>query len=290
MSQSNKARQASILELREDLGLDAPPVYTMVTLNPKDIIVEGEDTEDLLTDAHGMRLSVELLGFQHDPAVLREEQGKEVTHRAIWGRRRILLAREMGESITVRCYEHFSELQADIAALSENLNRRDAWLQVVEKIHKLLFKFGWPEKRVTDTVSKLCGVTSTQIKVYLRIAQLHPTLLDEVLAGRVTQGDAKQLFKLTPEQVAALVAFVEAGGKIDAATIKSLYRKQMSDAMQGDLFGVEEDPECSETPAEGDLITDCNSFDVKLARDPKFGKARMILKMLRQEIQRVGGA
>lgn len=286
MGKSTKDRQASLLELRDDLGMPEPPKYTMITLNPKDITIEGEDTEDLLADAHGMRLSVEILGFQHDPAVLRIEQGKNITYRALWGRRRVLLARELGESVTVRCYEHFSELQADIGALSENLNRREAWLQVVEKIHKLLYKYQWPEKRVSDTITKLCGVTSAQVKVYLRMAQLHPTLFDCVIVGQVNQSLARQLFKLSPEQTAQLVALVKAGGTITEDMIKALYRKQVSEAMQSDLF---EDEAETEPTASGDgLITDCNSFDEKLARDPKYSKARMILAMLKQEIQRVG--
>lgn len=299
---STKARQDTLFDLKASLGLAGIPLFETIWLDPDVIHVPNVQAEGLMSDADHLTDGMELFGLGQDPAVWREmipgEDGEPPTfvYHTIYGRRRILSARILKakgtlKEIEVHCYiEALTADQISMLTLLENLNRRPAWIQTIDEVGKLLER-GWSPDRIYGHLHALTGIGRGTVQSYIRNATMHPTLLHELLVGRLSESVAHRIGLLSAEKQAALVERVETEGiQVTADVVKDLLRVQVAPVLQEALLSV---PDITETPApmyEGDsegLAAQFAPYDEVFAASPRYSKARQLLTMLVKELERV---
>jgi ParB-like chromosome segregation protein Spo0J len=112
-----------------------------------------------------------------------------------------------------------------LIVLSENMHRSPAWIEELKALVELVDE----GVGMTDTeLAKSLGVSVTKVREQLKLANLPPPLLDQIFAGKMSQGAAKQLVRLSKTQQAFLASMAKMGEEITAELVEQILRRQIS--------------------------------------------------------------
>ena len=222
------AQDEALLALMKRLGIESPLSYQTRYLPIDKLIIPGEQL--LKTSGGQFQTNIQLVGLLHAPLVVLEEgQGiddPEATFRVVAGRRRVAGACRAGLThIECRVYDALSPQMRALIVLSENMHRSPAWIEEVKALVELVDE----GVGMTDTeLAKSLGVPVTRVREQLKLAQLPPPLLSQIFAGKMSQGTAKQLVRLSKTQQAFLASLAEMGEEITAELVEQILRRQIS--------------------------------------------------------------
>jgi ParB-like chromosome segregation protein Spo0J len=315
----------ALLALMKRLGIESPLSYQTRYLPIERLIVPGERL--MKSSAGQFQTNIQLVGLLHAPLVVLEEgQGiddPEATFRVVAGRRRVAGACRAGLTyIECRVYDALSPQMRALIVLSENMHRSPAWIEELKALVELVDE----GVGMTDTeLGKSLGVPVTRVREQLKLTQLPPPLLDQIFAGRMSQGTAKQLVRLSRTQQTFLASLAEMGEEITAEVVEQILRRQIStgfaplqemlaqqseevlpEAAQTNGFGKHmlnmPEPICSqqaiqERVPEQDgnapevaisfthLLSTLDVFEKKLPQCQETARARLLTKALCQELE-----
>jgi ParB-like chromosome segregation protein Spo0J len=318
------AQDEALLSLMKRLGIESPLSYQTRHLPIDRLIIPGEKL--IKTSAGQFQTNIQLIGLLHAPLVVLEEghgiDDPEATFRVVAGRRRVAGACKAGLTyIECRVYDALSPQMRALIVLSENMHRSPAWVEELKALVELVNE----GVGMTDTeLSKSLGVPVTRVREQLKLAQLAPPLLNQIFAGNMNQGTAKQLVRLSKTQQAFLAELAEMGEEITAELVEQILRRQIStglaplqemlaqhieevrpEAVQTNGNGTHmlnmPEPMCSqqawERVQEQDgnapeveisfthLLSTLNVFEKKLPQCQETARARLLTKALCQELQ-----
>ncbi len=222
------AQDEALLALMKRLGIESPLSYQTRYLPIDKLLIPGEQL--LKTSGGQFQTNIQLVGLLHAPLVVLEEgQGiddPEATFRVVAGRRRVAGACRAGLThIECRVYNAMSPQMRALIVLSENMHRSPAWVEEVKALVELVDE----GVGMTDTeLAKSLGVPVTRVREQLKLAQLPPPILGQIFAGKMSQGTAKQLVRLSKTQQAFLASMAEMGEEITAELVEQILRRQIS--------------------------------------------------------------
>ena len=222
------AQDEALLALMKRLGIESPLRYETRHLPIDRLIVPGEKL--MKASAGQFQTNIQLVGLLHAPLVVLEEgQGiddPEATFRVVAGRRRVAGACRAGLTyIECRVYDALSPQMRALIVLSENMHRSPAWVEELKALVELVDE----GVGMTDTeLAKSLGVPVTRVREQLKLAHLPPPLLSQIFAGKMSQGTAKQLVRLSKTQQAFLASLAEMGEEITTELVEQILRRQIS--------------------------------------------------------------
>jgi ParB/RepB/Spo0J family partition protein len=222
------AQDEALLALMKRLGIESPLRYETRHLPIDRLIVPGEKL--MKTSAGQFQTNIQLVGLLHAPLVVLEQgQGiddPEATFRVVAGRRRVAGACRAGLTyIECRVYDALSPQMRALIVLSENMHRSPAWIEELKALVELVDE----GVGMTDTeLAKSLGVPVTRVREQLKLAHLPPTLLSQIFAGKLSQGTAKQLVRLSKTQQEFLASLAEMGEEITTELVEQILRRQIS--------------------------------------------------------------
>jgi ParB/RepB/Spo0J family partition protein len=222
------AQDEALLALMKRLGIESPLSYQTRYLSIDKLIIPGEQL--VKTSAGQFQTNIQLVGLLHAPLVVLEEgegiDDPEATFRVVAGRRRVAGACRAGMTyIECRVYDTMSPQIRALIVLSENMHRSPAWIEEVKALVELVDE----GVGMTDTeLAKSLGVPVSRVREHLKLAQLPPPLLGQIFAGKMSQGTAKQLVRLSKTQQAFLASLTEMGEEITAELVEQILRRQIS--------------------------------------------------------------
>jgi len=222
------AQDAALLALMKRLGIESPLSYETRHLPIDRLIVPGE--KHIKTSAGQFQTNIQLVGLLHAPLVVLEQgQGvddPEATFRVVAGRRRVAGACRAGLTyIECRVYDALSPQMRALIVLSENMHRSPAWIEELKALVELVDG----GVGMTDTeLAKSLGVPVTRVREQLKLAHLPSPLLDQIFAGKMNLGTAKQLVRLSKTQQAFLASLAEMGEEITSELVEQILRRQIS--------------------------------------------------------------
>ncbi len=203
------------------------------------------------------------------PVILRKIDGK---YQLIAGERRWRAAKVAGlERIPARVIEIDDNGALEIA-LVENLDRKDLNpIELARGYQLLKDKFGLTQ----DEIAKKIGRSRSAVANTLRLLQLHKSVQDLILEGKLTEGQARPLVGLPEDiQVKLAKAIVEKG--LNARQVEELVKKQKKGVEKRDS----KDQEISRIISK--YLTDKLKFRVKVNFTPK-GKSKLTIEFKNKE-------
>jgi ParB/RepB/Spo0J family partition protein len=218
----------ALLTLMKRLGIESPLRYETRHLPIERLIVPGEKL--VKASAGQFQTNIQLVGLLHAPLVVLEQglgiDDPEATFRVVAGRRRVAGACRAGLTyIECRVYDALSPQMRALIVLSENMHRSPAWVEELRALVELVDE----GVGMTDTeLAKSLGVPITRVREQLKLAHLPPPLLSQIFAGKMNQGTAKQLVRLSKTQQAFLASLAEMGEEITAELVEQILRRQIS--------------------------------------------------------------
>ncbi len=222
------AQDEALLALMKRLGIESPLSYETRRLPIDRLIVPGEKL--MKASAGQFQTNIQLVGLLHAPLVVLEQgQGiddPEATFRVVAGRRRVAGACRAGLTyIECRVYDALSPQMRALIVLSENMHRSPAWIEELKALVELVDE----GVGMTDTeLAKSLGVPVTRVREQLKLAHLPPPLLSQIFAGKMNQGTAKQLVRLSKTQQTFLASLAEMGEEINAELVEQILRRQIN--------------------------------------------------------------
>ena len=216
-----------LLAILKRLGIPALPSHETMLLPLERITVPGAAL--LARPSSRLVKSIEKVGILQAPAVVllsgSTPHDPEATFEVVMGRRRILAARMAG-LLVVKCevYASGTPQFSALLGLIENEQRSAAWIKEVEDLRRLI------DDGVGMTLDDLAdfGFHRGSLAERLKIARLPPSILTQILSGKISQEVARQVTRLTPAQLEQVAHLAQQGEGITAERIKGVLRAQIN--------------------------------------------------------------
>lgn len=208
------------------LGIESFPDHETRHIPLERLMVPG--AEGIARSAKRLVKSIQHVGVLQSPSVVVRDglalHDENAIFDVIAGRRRVLAARVAGLTV-IKCEVYASSTHplSALLTLIENEQRASAWVHEVEMLRRLL------DEKVGLTLDDLAsfGFDHNHLHERLKIAQLPPPILTQVLAGKVNREVVRKLIRLTVTQQERVARLVEAGEEITPERVKQVLRAQI---------------------------------------------------------------
>lgn len=187
---------------------------------PRDIpLKEIEPNEEILAPAptQAFRENMKSHGQTH-PILVEPVKGKAWRWHILDGRNRTLTARSLGMKSLKGNVVKAGEVEALLAIISSNKQRRDNKLSLIDTLRKL---------QALKVPLELCGLSAGEMKHLAKLAKLDVAFQNGVRSGLMTVTTAEKILTLDPPRRAHLKKLVQGGQKVTAQMVHAAKRDQV---------------------------------------------------------------